>query len=73
MFYLLQVQTEPGGSHTTYGPRVGIGWCYHVQTQSGACTIFNKRKKSSGARAIIKFAGDLQITKIVRRQFYLWP
>jgi len=30
-------------------------------------------KKSSGARAIIKFAGDVQIAEIVRCQFYLWP
>ena len=28
-------------------------------------------KKSSGARAIIKFAGDVHIAEIVRYQFYL--
>ena len=53
----------------------GIGRCYHIQTPAGARTICDhareKSLKSSGARAIIKFAGDVQIAEIVRCQFYL--
>ena len=32
----------------------------------------NISPKSTGARAILKFACDLQIAEIVRQQFYLW-
>ena len=58
-----------------YGARPGIGRCFHIQTPAGARTICDHAKensyKSSGARAIIKFAGDVQIAEIVRCQFYL--
>ena len=45
------------------------------KTPAGARTICDHARenslKSSGARAIIKFAGDVQIGEIVRCQFYL--
>jgi len=45
------------------------------KTPAGARTICDhareNSKKSSDARAIIKFAGDVQIGEIVRCQFYL--
>ena len=63
-----------------YGVRLifynaGTGRCFHMQTPDGARTICDHARenslKSSGARAIIKFAGDVHIAEIVRCQFYL--
>jgi len=56
----------------SYGARSGLGQCYHIQTPPGTiCDHANEYSyKSSGARAIIKLAGDLQFAEIVRRQFY---
>ena len=55
--------------------RAPYGRCYHIQTPAGARTICDhareKSLKSSGARAIIRFAGDVQIAEIVRCMFYL--
>ena len=55
--------------------RPGTGRCFHIQTPDGARTICDHARensqKSSGARAIIKFAGDVHIAEIVRCQCYL--
>jgi len=60
---------------TPYGARPGIGRCFHIQTPAGARAICDHARenslKSSCSRAIIKFAGDVQIGEIVRCQFYL--
>jgi len=66
---------KPTGRRTTsYGARSDIGRCYHLQTPAGVGTIcehaMKKCLKSSGARAILNFAGELQIAEIERRQFY---
>ena len=72
LFHPCKIGRAPYGVHA----RPGICWCYHIPMPASARTICNHARenslKSSGARAIIKFAGDVQIAKIVRCQCYLW-
>ena len=58
-----------------YGALPDISQCYYKQTRAApvryGTTQGKNSSKSSGARAILKFACYLQIGKIVRRQFFV--
>jgi len=50
--------------------------CLHNYTDAGRrhYAMWPRKKKILNfVRAIMKFAGDVQIAEIVRCQFYLWP
>ena len=75
--FICKNRTVPGSSLTMRVWRrtvsTDIGLCYHNYTDTGRrlYDMWSRKeklfKKSTGARAILKFAGDLQISENVRR------
>ena len=73
LFHPSKICRAPNGNRSI-SKNAYIVRCYHIQTPDCARTIFDHNCwKSSCTRAFIKFAIDLKIADVVRRQFYLWP